>query len=491
MAQEGRQETRQETRQEARQEARQDPAAEAPLRERPAAPLGRKPARILVVDDDATLNRFLSAHLKSAGHAVTSAARWSQAEVALAQAEPDLVLLDLKLPDADGLDKLPTLSETCPVIILTAFATIDHAVEAIRRGAVDFLTKPVNPNAFDLAISRALSASEMKREYELYKRQAKSAADITLLGRSPQMAQLKRMINVVGPAGATVLVLGESGVGKELVAAAVHEASGRADKPFVAIDCATLQAGLFESELFGHEAGAFPGAERRKEGLIEAAEGGTVLLDEIGELTSQLQAKLLRVLETGRYRRLGGTRDLVADVRFVAATHRDLKTLVERGDFRADLYYRLTAFTLEAPPLRDRVEDIPLLAEHFLSRRHFARHASKSFSSAAIDALMRCAWPGNVRELRNVVERAALMSGEAAVIKPSHLGDIGAASSGKRDYVFAFDHPPTLDEITEVYLDRLLAEKTRSRTDIAKTLGVSERNLYRLIQARKSAQDTP
>ncbi|QLP96224.1 MAG: sigma-54-dependent Fis family transcriptional regulator [Rhodoblastus sp.] len=459
------------------------------IHEATATPLGRKPARILVVDDDSTLNRFLTAHLKLAGHSVTSASRWSQAEIALAQSEPDLVLLDLKLPDADGLEKLPTLSETCPVIILTAFATIDHAVEAIRRGAVDFLTKPVNPNAFDLAISRALSASEMKREYELYKRQAKSAADMTLLGRSPQMAQLKRMINVVGPADTTVLVLGESGVGKELVAAAVHEASPRADKPFVEIDCATLQAALFESELFGHEAGAFPGVERRKEGLIESAEGGTVLLDEIGELTSQLQAKLLRVLETGRYRRVGGTRDLVANVRFVASTHRDLKTLVERGDFRADLYYRLTGFTLEAPPLRDRVEDIPLLAEHFLSRRHFARHATKAFSANAIDALMRCAWPGNVRELRNVVERAALMSGDSPTIKPSHLGELAGGVSTKREVVFAFDHPPTLDEITEVYLDRLLADKTLSRTDIAKTLGVSERNLYRLINARKSAQD--
>lgn len=459
------------------------------LREAPAPPLGRKSARILVIDDDTTLNRFLCAHLKAAGHVVSSAARWSQAEIVLAQSEPDLVLLDLKLPDADGLEKLPHLSQTCPVIILTAFATIDHAVEAIRRGAVDFLTKPVNPNAFDLAISRALSASEMKREYELYKRQAKSTADATLLGRSPQMSQLKRMINVVGPSGATVLVLGESGVGKELVAAAVHSASDRADKPFVAIDCATLQAGLFESELFGHEAGAFPGADRRKEGLIESAEGGAVLLDEIGELTSQLQAKLLRVLETGRYRRLGGTRDRVADVRFIAATHRDLKRLVERGDFRADLYYRLTAFVLDTPPLRDRVEDVPLLAEHFLAKRHFARHVKKGFSSAAIDALMRCAWPGNVRELRNVVERAALMSGESPTIKPTHLGDIAVASEPKRDYVFAFDHPPTLNEITEVYLDRLLAEKTRSRTDIAKALGISERNLYRLINARKSAQE--
>ncbi|MBL8589730.1 MAG: sigma-54-dependent Fis family transcriptional regulator [Methylobacteriaceae bacterium] len=441
--------------------------------------------RILVVDDDATLNRFIAQHLRAAGHEVVAALRWAEAEAQLARVEPDLVILDLKLPDADGLAKLAGLAETCPVIVLTAFGTIDHAVEAIKRGASDFLTKPVNPDVLDLSIKRALAASSMRREYEYYKRQATSL-DKTLIGRSVAMAKLRKMIEVVGPSETTVLILGESGVGKELVAAAVHAASARAGKAFVAIDCATLQQNLFESELFGHERGAFTGADRRKEGLIEVGAGGTVFLDEIGEMSGALQAKLLRVLETGRYRRLGGTKDLVSNVRFVAATNRDLEAMCRRGEFRQDLYYRLSAFVLDVPALRDRMDDVPLLAEHFLGARDFARQAKKRWAPAAIEALLRYAWPGNVRELRNVVERAALVSGAADEIRVAHLGDLRGPPAARRDYSFSFDHAPTLDEIAEVYLDQLLAEKGRSRSDIAKTLGISERNLYRLINARRS-----
>ncbi len=442
--------------------------------------------KVLVIDDDGTLNRFISSHLKTAGYEVVSAQRWSDVEALLTGFEPELAILDLKLPDADGLAKLPGLSELCPVIVLTAFGTIDHAVQAIKRGASDFLTKPVNPDALDLAIQRGLSASSMRRQYEYYKRQAVSSLDKTLIGRSVAMAKLRKMIEVVGPSETTVLILGESGVGKELVAAAVHQASPRAGAAFVAIDCATLQQNLFESELFGHERGAFTGADRRKEGLIEVGAGGTVFLDEIGEMSGALQAKLLRVLETGRYRRLGGTKDLVSNVRFVAATNRDLEAMCRRGEFRQDLYYRLSAFVLTVPPLRDRLDDVPLLAEHFLTTRDFARHAHKRWAPAALDALIRYAWPGNVRELRNVVERAALVSAGQDEIRVAHVGDLRSDMPAKRDYSFSFDHAPTLDEISEIYLDRLLSEKGRSRGDIARTLGISERNLYRMINARKN-----
>jgi two-component system NtrC family response regulator len=442
--------------------------------------------RVLVIDDDATLNRFICSHLKSAGYEATSAQRWSEAETLLATLEPDLAVLDLRLPDSDGLDQLATLADICPVVVLTAFGTIDHAVQAIKRGASDFLTKPVNPDALDLAIKRALAANTLRREYEYYKRQARTAAAATLIGRSAPMARLRRMIEVVGPSDTTVLVLGESGVGKELVAAAIHEASPRAGKAFVAIDCSTLQQNLFESELFGHERGAFTGADRRKEGLIEVGEGGSVFLDEIGEMSGPMQAKLLRVLETGRYRRLGGTKDLVSNVRFVAATNRDLETMCRRGEFRQDLYYRLSAFVLETPPLRERLDDVPLLAEHFLSRRDFARQTNKRWSAAALEALTRYGWPGNVRELRNVVERAALVSGASDEIRAAHLGDLRGAPAQRRDYTFSFDHAPTLDEFAEAYLDRLLADRTLSRGDIARTLGVSERNLYRMINARRT-----
>ncbi|MCP8939571.1 sigma-54 dependent transcriptional regulator [Alsobacter sp. SYSU M60028] len=444
----------------------------------------RKPA-ILVVDDDATLNQLMSSHLRRAGYEVENASRWSEAQSLLGRLEPDLVLLDAKLPDADGLAMLPSLVETCPVIMLTAFGSIDLAVQAIKRGAVDFLAKPVNPDVLDLAVKRAISASSMRRRYDYYRRQATSALDKTLVGLSPAMARLRKMIGIVGPSDTTVLILGESGVGKELVAAAVHQASARADQNYVAIDCATLQQNLFESELFGHERGAFTGADRRKEGLIEVGEGGTAFLDEIGEMSGSLQAKLLRVLETGHYRRLGGTKDLVSNVRFVAATNRDLRAMCGKGEFREDLYYRLSAFVLHVPPLRERLEDIPLLAEHFLAARDFARHARKRWSPAALEALMDYAWPGNVRELRNIVERAALVSGESDEIRVAHLGDFQRRPPPGRQYAFSFDHPPTLDEITETYLARLLAERSRSRAEIAQTLGISERNLYRLINARR------
>ena len=449
-----------------------------------AAPSHRRD-RILVIDDDTTLNRLICAQLKAAGYELTSAHRWSDAMTLLERFEPGVALLDVKLPDADGLEILPQVSEHCPVIVLTAYGSIGHAVRAIKQGAADYLTKPVNPEALELAVQRTLATSSMRREYEYYKRQATSGAGKALLGGSIPIGKLRKMIGVVGPSDTTVLILGESGVGKELVAAAIHQSSTRAHKNFVAIDCATLQQNLFESELFGHERGAFTSADRRKEGLIEVGEGGTVFLDEIGEMSMSLQAKLLRVLETGHYRRLGGTKDLISNVRFVAATNRDLETMCRRGEFRDDLYYRLSAFVLDVPPLRDRAADVPVLAEHFLNTRDFARHAHKRWSSAAIETLMAYTWPGNVRELRNVVERAALVSGASDEIRPAHIGDLRRMQAAKRDYTFAFDHAPTLDEIADVYLDQLLKERARSRADIARTMGISERNLYRKINDRE------
>jgi DNA-binding NtrC family response regulator len=440
---------------------------------------------IIVIDDDATLNRMLAAQIKAAGHRPISALNWAEAEALLTQMEPSLALIDLKLPDADGVEKVAALSEICPVLVLTAYGTINQAVTAIKNGAQDFLTKPVNPDALDLVIRRTLTASSMRRDYEYFRRQAVSSAGKALVGKSSAMVALRRWISIVAPSDTTVLILGESGVGKELIASAVHQASGRSGANFVAIDCSTLQANLFESELFGHERGAFTGADRRKEGLIEVGAGGTVFLDEIGEMTPPLQAKLLRVIETGRFRRLGGTKDLVANVRFVAATNRDLEAMCREGSFREDLYYRLSAFVLKAPPLRERLDDIPLLAEHFLQTRDFARHAHKRWSPAALDALTAYNWPGNVRELRNIVERAALVSGADDDIRVGHIGPLRRQAKAPSKYEFSFDAPPTLDQIGQVYLDKLLAEGDRSRADIARILGVSERQIYRMLQGRR------
>lgn len=445
----------------------------------------REERSILVIEDDATLNKLLCAQLRASGYSPVSARRWSEAQTLLATLEPALALLDIRLPDANGLDRVPELSEVCPVIVLTAHASIDQAVTAIKHGAADYLTKPVSPSELDLIIQRTLAARSMRRDYEYFRRQANSTVGKEIVGRSAAMNELRRMIGIVGPSSTTVLVLGESGVGKELIAAAVHQASARAAGNFVAIDCSTLQASLFESELFGHERGSFTGADRRKEGLIEVGAGGTVFLDEIGEMSLQLQAKLLRVLETGRFRRVGGTKDLVANVRFVTATNRDLESMCRDGTFREDLYYRLSAFVLRAPPLRERLDDIPLLAEHFLQTRDFARHANKSWSQGALDALMSYNWPGNVRELRNIVERAALISGPDAEIRVSHLGALRRQPRTGAQYTFSFDAPPTLDEIAAVYLRKLLADGDRSRAEIARAMGVSERQLYRLLNELK------
>ena len=443
---------------------------------------------ILIIDDDATLNRLIASHLKASGYDVLSASTWAAGEELLSRVEPDLTLLDMRLPDAEGLEILSTIAEIGPVIVLTAFGSIDLAVKAIKLGAVDFLTKPINPDVLELAVTRALRTSMMKRDYEYYRGKAASDVSGLLVGRSPAMAKLRRTIGIVGPSDTTVLVLGESGVGKELVAAAVHQASGRAEKNFVAVDCATLQENLFESALFGHERGAFTGADRRKEGLIEVADGGTVFLDEIGEMSAALQAKLLRVLETGRFRRLGGVRDLTANVRFVAATNRDLEAMRRDGTFREDLYYRLSAFVITIPPLRERVDDVPLLAEYFLSRRDFGRNSAKKWSPRALEILAAYDWPGNIRELRNVVERAALVSEQATEIRPAHVTGLPPATPSRKTYSFTFDHLPTIEGLTDLYLDKLLGDPGLNRGDMARILGISERSLYRLLVSRRAIE---
>ena len=281
----------------------------------------------------------------------------------------------------------------------------------------------------------------------------------------------------------TVLVLGESGSGKELVARAIHEQSPRAQRNFVAVDCCTLQENLFESELFGHEKGAFTGADRKKQGLIEGAAGGTLFLDEIGEIPPAIQAKLLRVLETGRFRRVGGTRDLTADVRIVAATNRDLKAMSEKGEFRADLYYRLEAFTIYTPPLRERREDIPYLVEHFIHNHDFSMRIKKSVTRESMRKLIAYDWPGNVRELKNVVERAIILSRNSRTIRDQHL-TFGACKQESNG--FQLDLPagaePTLEELEASYLKMLLEKHAGHRATVARTMGISERQVYRLIR---------
>ncbi len=451
----------------------------------------RRLKRILVVEDDLTLNRLLVDQLTRIGFEPRGAASRHQALEILDDFEPVLAILDMRLPDTEGLDFLIELHRSCPVIVLTAFGSINQAVQAVKAGAVEYLIKPVSPAGLELGVSRALDTLELKKKAKFWQSRASPESGPNMIGSSPAFTKVCEMIGLVAAAETTVLIEGESGVGKELVAQAIHHQSPRSEDHFVTIDCCTLQENLFESELFGHERGSFTGAERKKEGLIEVAENGSVFLDEIGEVSPVIQAKLLRVLETGKYRRLGGTKDLTANVRFIAATNRSLEKLKEEGAFRGDLYYRLSAFNILVPPLRQRRGDIKNLAIHFLETRQFQRNINKVFAPSTIKEFTTYSWPGNVRELRNIVERGILISAGSPRILPDHISLPKNPDTDKAKVELSFDHEPTFDEIRETYLAQLLETHGGNRQKVAKALGISERNTYRLIKKLELVTTSP
>ena len=445
-------------------------------------------ASIFVVEDDSVLNRLLVKELGKAGYEVDGALSWQDARQRIAALTPDLILLDVNLPDAEGFAPLCELVGLRPVVMLTAYGNVNQAVEAMRLGAADYLVKPVNLDELEIVIRAALERSQWRAPKALRQIDSGSA----MVGNSPTMQQLRHLVAEVGNSDVTVLIMGESGSGKELVAQAIHAASPRRSGSFVTVDCCTLQESLFESELFGHERGAFTGADRKKAGLIEAAAGGTLFLDEIGETSAAIQAKLLRVLETGRFRRVGANSDLSADVRIVAATNRDLRQRASEGHFRDDLYYRLSTFIIDVPPLRVRRSDIAPLVTHFLAQR---RHGLEpvTFSAAAIDRLMDYDWPGNVRELRNVIERALILLGNDREIDVRHLGQLqigipaashagaGESSPREEDEGLMLRGEPTLESIEREYLASLLKKYDGNRRRVAEALGVSERTAYRMM----------
>jgi DNA-binding NtrC family response regulator len=449
-------------------------------------------ASILVVEDDPVLNRLLIKELGKAGYEVEGADSWRQARERIAAFAPNLVLLDVNLPDAGGFGPLAEIAGGRPVVMLTAYGNVNQAVEAMRLGAADYLVKPVNLDELELVIRGALERSQWHAQKALRQSDAGGA----MIGHSAAMQDLRRLIREVAHSDVTVLIQGESGSGKELVAQAIHAASPRHGENFVAVDCCTLQESLFESELFGHERGAFTGADRRKAGLIEAATRGTLFLDEIGEAGPPIQAKLLRVLETGRFRHVGANTDLRADVRVIAATNRDLRQRAHAGQFRDDLYYRLSTFIIDVPPLRARRDDIAALAAHFVTRRRQAMGLQPvTFSAAAIGQLMAYDWPGNVRELRNVIERALIMLGDGSQVEVQHLGTLQAVSSPIPASAAAAAGPitnpvhdtlvlhgePTLEGIEREYLASLLKKYGGNRRRVAEALGVSERTAYRMM----------
>lgn len=433
---------------------------------------------ILVVDDDRVFNQLLVEQIADMGLEGIGALSWAEASAILAEREPDLIFLDFRLPDAETPRLVEQLAPQFPVIVLTGYGSIRNAVSLIQAGAAEYLTKPVSLDELEITIRRELANAEMRSRNAFYQRQLESRRPGPLIGNSKAMEDLQRMIEAVAPTDATVLIEGESGTGKEMAAQAIHEGSPRQDNEMVTVDGGTLQETLFESELFGHERGAFTGADRQKKGLVEEAGGSTLFLDEIGETSPANQAKLLRVLETGTFRRVGGAKTLKSDVRFVVATNRDLAEMSRTGGFRSDLYFRLASFVIRMPPLRERREDIPLLATHFLQR--FARGVERKLTSDALKLLLAYDWPGNVRELRNLIERAAILAGRDERIRPEHFGPL----TSRRDdaVIYSFTHEPRLDEVERECLRQSLLRHAGNRATVAAVLGISERNIYRLIK---------
>ena len=439
---------------------------------------------ILLVDDDSAFRRVMASELERRGYRVTAAACGSEAIERAVESEAEVTLLDLRLPDIDGIDVLARLRELNPaagIVVLTGHGTIDTAIQAIRLGAHDYLEKPCPIEKLEMAVQKTCEHVRMvKRQKVLEDGYAAPSIFPGFVGSSPAFQKLLANVARIAPTGATTLVLGETGVGKEIVATLLHAQSPRSEAPFVVVDCAALHEELLQSELFGHERGAFTGAARQKHGLFEVATGGTIFLDEVGDTSPEIQSKLLRVLETGRFRRLGGTVEISADARVVAATNRDLEKAISRGHFREDLFYRLATLTIEVPPLRERPEDIQLLVDHFTRKFNERFSLSRRVSPEAMGALVRHAWPGNVRELIHVLEQAVVLC-DSDTIGPE---DLPAAIRGNQDPLGTeVDGPiPSLRQVERRHVLSVLESVDGNRARAAHVLEISERNLYRLLK---------
>ncbi|MBW2092574.1 MAG: sigma-54-dependent Fis family transcriptional regulator [Deltaproteobacteria bacterium] len=443
--------------------------------------------RILVVDDEAAHRLMLKAHLEEADFVILEAGNGEEALDLIAVETLDLILLDLRMPGMDGLQVLETLSKSglpVPVIIMTAYGSIGSAVKALKMGAEDYLTKPLDTDELLLKIEKVLKLKDLEEIRSRREEDLASKFDFSdLKGRSPQMLDLKETLALVAPSEATVLILGESGSGKELVARAVHKNSPRHNKPFVAMNCAALPETLLESELFGHERGAFTGAHQRKVGRFELADKGILFLDEIGELSLAVQAKLLRILENQTFERLGGTRTLKADVRLLAASNRDLEEEIANGNFREDLYYRLNVVQIVIPSLRERGSaEITYLAEHFLTQSAVRNKKTlKGFRPRALKALTAHTWPGNVRELVNAIERAVVLSrGDHIEFEDLPLAIQSGRDRDKSDRGLAAGM--TLREVEAELIQRTLEETGGNRTKSAAMLGITRQTLLNKIK---------
>jgi two-component system response regulator PilR (NtrC family) len=442
-------------------------------------PMQETSGKILIVDDEESICETLAIMLKRAGYAVVTTTDSEAALSLLADERPDVILLDVRMPNVDGLQILKAIRDksiNVTPMIMTAFSAWDTAVEAMRLGAFDYIRKPFDRDDVKACIQRAM---HFRRLSETLRKRGDDSPFLysVLVGNSQGVKELFEMIRRVAPTDATVLIQGESGTGKELVARAVHYGSARAEEPFITVNCGAFTETLLESELFGHVQGAFTGAVRDKKGLIEVADGGTFFLDEVSEMSPQLQVKILRVLEEREYKPVGGTQTRKSDVRFITATNRNLEALVKTGAFREDLFYRLNVICLDVPPLRERKEDIPLLAGHFIAKYAKAMNKGiKTVADDAMDALMNYEWPGNVRELENAIQRAVALSQSNKIVSDDLLGKV-------RMFVPAqgIDLEKKIEDIEKAYLTSALAMTNNNLTKAAALLGMNFRQLrYKL-----------
>ncbi|HEU4503513.1 MAG TPA: sigma-54 dependent transcriptional regulator [Nitrospira sp.] len=442
--------------------------------------------RILVVDDEINIRGALVTLLEKKHYEVQGAGTGEEALEQLEAVRTDLVLTDLKMPGMGGMEFLRQLKQKWPdteVLVMTAFGSIDTAVEAMRYGAYDYITKPIDRERFPIIVEKALERHALASENKQLKDRLDTKARFEqMIGESEPMQRVYGLVEMVADSDVTVLLTGESGTGKELVARAIHHKSRRADGPFVTLNCGALPENLFESELFGYEKGAFTGATSNKLGRFELAHGGTLLLDEVGELSLKSQVDFLRVLETKEFRRLGGTKVVKVDTRIVAATNRNLEQAVKDGNFREDLYYRLNVVPIHLPPLRERGNDIPLLADRFMHEFSGQHHRKpKEISRQAMRLLRLYAWPGNIRQLRNLIERLVVTVKEP-VIEPECLPEeIQASREDARIMVVSLGSP--LKDLEREAIRRTLTEVTNHREKAAKLLGISLRALqYKIKQ---------
>lgn len=449
---------------------------------------------ILIVDDEKNIRNGLAMAMELEGYDTLTAEDGAAAWALMGKRDVDLVITDLRMPNLSGeqlLQKISAAYPRMPVIILTGHGTIETAVDAMRKGAIDFFTKPVELDRLSLVVKKALSTTDLYAEHERLKAEVATLKARNryerIVGKSQKMVTLMETVAQVAPTRASVLITGDSGVGKELVADAIHELSNRSKGPFIKVHCAALSASLLESELFGHEKGSFTGAISQKKGRFELADGGTIFLDEIGEIDAATQVKLLRVLQEKQFERVGGEKPITVDVRVVCATNRDLLKEIEKGNFREDLYYRLNVVHLDVPPLRERKEDIPLLMTSFLSQ--FNQENDKNiegFSNGAKKALLAYEWPGNIRELRNSIESAVVLSRSSVIEVEDLPASIRLADKSTQ---LSLEVGITLAEAEKQLILSTLVMNGGNKTRAAEILGIGRKTLHRKLQEYQIDQE--